>query len=90
MGRLIRWIGTGFVWIISLSIGYGQCVMCKSTVVASESKWYELAKALNNGILYLFAIPYLLAAFFGIWWYRQYKKLKEGEGKEESSLPRRG
>lgn len=70
-------------WFIFLSIGFSQCVMCKSTVVASDSKWMQLAEAINDGIVYLFAIPYLLALFFGIWWYRQYRKIQKENGKQE-------
>ena len=43
--------------------GYGQCSMCRAVLQSEESQ--ETAKGINNGILYLMAIPYILVALVG-------------------------
>lgn len=49
-----------------------QCAMCKAVVESGDSSF---AKGINNGILYLMAMPYLLlivAAF--LYYKRSFKK----------------
>jgi hypothetical protein len=46
---------------------YAQCAMCKSTATSDHEGGNTTAEGLNNGILYLMAIPYLilmLGAYF--------------------------
>ena len=49
-----------------------QCAMCKAVVESDAS----MAKGVNDGILYLMAIPYLLLIFIGYLIYNHYKKNK--------------
>ena len=42
---------------------YGQCSMCRAVLQSEESQ--ETAKGINNGILYLMALPYLLLGVVG-------------------------
>ena len=49
-----------------------QCAMCRA-VLESDSDPSQ-AKGVNNGIIYLMAIPYILVAFIGIYIYRTYNK----------------
>ncbi len=40
--------------------GYGQCAMCRTTIVNNVSNGeLALAEGLNFGIMYLFSAPYL-------------------------------
>ena len=41
----------------------GQCSMCRAALQSSDS--HETAKGINNGIIYLMSIPYLLVGFVG-------------------------
>jgi hypothetical protein len=49
-----------------------QCSMCRSVLESGEAQ--ETAKGINNGIIYLMAIPYLLVGFVG---YQIFKMLKK-------------
>jgi hypothetical protein len=49
------------------AIGDAQCAMCKA--VAESSSGDKAANGLNNGILYLMFMPYLLMASVAIAWY---------------------
>ena len=40
-----------------------QCSMCRAVLESEEGQ--TTAKGINNGILYLMAIPYLLVGFIG-------------------------
>ncbi len=48
-----------------------QCAMCRAVLESQETN--ETAKGINNGIMYLMAIPYILVAVLG---YFIYKKVK--------------
>ncbi len=55
------------VFLVNLLIGlnsiYSQCAMCKENVVNSE-EGMKLASGLNDGILYLLVVPYLIFVGF--------------------------
>ena len=46
--------------------------MCRAVLESTDAQ--ETAKGINNGIIYLMAIPYILVAFVG---YRIFKILKK-------------
>lgn len=46
--------------------------MCRAVLESEESQ--EMAKGINNGILYLMAIPYILVAIVGWRVYTIFKK----------------
>jgi len=50
-------------FIIGINDSYGQCSMCRAVLQSEEGQ--ATAKGINNGILYLMAIPYLLVAIVG-------------------------
>lgn len=52
----------------------GQCAMCKVVVETNLESGDTKGLGLNNGILYLMAIPYLAALVFAILYYIQNKK----------------
>ncbi|BDD05082.1 hypothetical protein AUTU_25650 [Aureibacter tunicatorum] len=53
-----------------------QCAMCRASVEnnVSEGESISLAAKLNLGIMYLFAMPYIIAAVIGYVWYKKAKK----------------
>ncbi|MBT3541917.1 hypothetical protein N9877_01555 [Flavobacteriaceae bacterium] len=52
-----------FFLIFSADVVYGQCSMCRAVLQSEEGQ--ATAKGINNGILYLMAIPYLLVGIVG-------------------------
>ncbi|WP_198673038.1 hypothetical protein [Algoriphagus litoralis] len=56
---------------------FAQCAMCRASVENNVSNGdTSIGAGLNSGILYLFVMPYLLAAVIGYLWYRSSKKKK--------------
>lgn len=51
-----------------------QCAMCRAVIESEESG--EVAKGINNGILYLMVFPYILVGGIGYIIYRSRKKRK--------------
>jgi len=40
-----------------------QCAMCKATVESSQGQKNSVASGINQGIIYLMLVPYVLMAF---------------------------
>jgi hypothetical protein len=51
-----------------------QCAMCRAVLESGESQ--ETAKGINNGIIYLMAIPYLVVGVIGYFVYKLMKPAK--------------
>lgn len=51
-----------------------QCAMCSLNAENSVANGSTQGKGLNDGILFLLAIPYLIAVGIGILWYKKYRK----------------
>ena len=49
--------------IIEIEVTYSQCSMCRAVLQSEEGQ--ATAKGINNGILYLMAIPYILVVLVG-------------------------
>lgn len=58
--------------ILSADIAFAQCSMCRAVLNSSEAQ--ETAKGINNGIIFLMSIPYLLLVFIGWKVYSIFKK----------------
>lgn len=52
-----------------------QCAMCRAVLETEESQ--ATAEGINNGIVYLMAIPYILVAGITFAIYRKYSTLKK-------------
>lgn len=63
----------GFLLLVLLlpSEAEAQCAMCRAVLESGDDQ--EVAKGLNNGIIYLMAVPYVLIGALG---YIIYRKLK--------------
>lgn len=55
-------------------VSQAQCAMCRAALETSEDT--GKAEAVNDGIVYLMAVPYLLVAVLGYFVYRLYSKKK--------------
>lgn len=59
------------------ALTFAQCAMCRASVENNVSNGdTSIGAGLNSGILYLFVMPYLLAAVIGYFWYKSSKKKK--------------
>jgi hypothetical protein len=59
------------VFLIS-SVSNAQCAMCRASLESSGDAGQ--GEAVNDGIVYLMAIPYIIVAILGYVIYRMYKK----------------
>ncbi|WP_162127110.1 hypothetical protein [Flavobacterium phycosphaerae] len=74
--------GKGISRIILLLIAYcltpivssAQCAMCRAALESSGNK--TKVEAVNDGIVFLMAIPYILVAVIGLVVYKMYVKKK--------------
>lgn len=60
-----------FVFLFISFISNAQCAMCRAVLESEEGQ--SAAEGINNGIVYLMVIPYLLVGGVG---FLVYKKLK--------------
>ncbi|NHM06772.1 hypothetical protein G4D82_06040 [Flavobacterium sp. CYK-4] len=65
-------LGT-FIFLIGIS-SYGQCAMCRAALEGEGN--IKKAEAVNDGIVYLMMIPYILVGAIGIFIFRMYRKRK--------------
>ena len=59
------------------SLSIGQCAMCKAVVEANLESGDTKGAGLNDGILFLMSMPYIVVLLFGVFYYLQKKKTKE-------------
>jgi hypothetical protein len=58
---------------------FAQCPMCKMAAESNLKSGGTAGKGLNNGILYLLAMPYLLVSIIGYVWWKKRRQLKINE-----------
>ena len=69
--------------IFNSSFCIAQCAMCKRTAETNfkqddkNNPAIKRGKSLNNGILYLLSVPYLLGAVGAVVWFKNRKKTGE-------------
>lgn len=56
-----------------------QCPMCKMSAEQNLKMGGSAGKGLNRGILFMFAMPYLIVGTLGVVWYRNRRKEDETE-----------
>ena len=61
-----------FISLFFLGEVSAQCSMCRAVLQSGDAQ--ETAKGINDGIIYLMAVPYLLVAFVG---YQIFKLIKK-------------
>ena len=64
------------IWFLFFQISANaQCAMCRAALAGEGNK--AKAQAVNDGIVYLMVIPYLLVGGIGYYIYRMKKKKKQ-------------
>ncbi|UZO81196.1 hypothetical protein NBT05_01675 [Aquimarina sp. ERC-38] len=61
-----------FFMLFNTQRTYSQCAMCRAVLENGDKQ--EVAQGINNGILYLMIIPYVLIAIVGYAIYKSRKK----------------
>lgn len=84
---------TKFLWVLLLVLiatmifqadVFAQCPMCRMSAESNLKNGGTEGRALNTGILYMLAMPYLLVGILGyVWW----KKRKKEEAEPTSQRP---
>lgn len=58
--------------LLSVYSSNAQCAMCRAQLESMDDN--SLAESVNDGIVYLMAVPYVLIAVVGYFIYRSFKK----------------
>lgn len=72
--RKVKWLTPLFCFLFSISAN-AQCAMCRAALAGEGNK--AQAQAVNDGIVYLMVIPYLLVGAIGYYIYRMRMKKKQ-------------
>ena len=56
-----------------------QCPMCRMSAQSNMENGGSAGRGLNNGILYMLAMPYLIIGTVGYFWWKNRKKGGESE-----------
>lgn len=63
------------VFILVSFVVNAQCAMCRAQLESMDDN--SLAESVNDGIVYLMAVPYILVAFVAFMIYRSFKNKKQ-------------
>jgi hypothetical protein len=69
-----------FTFYCSLNIN-AQCAMCRAVLESEGSQ--STAEGINDGIMFLMAVPYILVGTMGYFIYRKYNKPQKSESTDE-------
>ncbi|NGM62919.1 hypothetical protein G5B30_13490 [Sphingobacterium sp. SGG-5] len=61
-----------FCWV-NPKVSYAQCAMCSLNAENSIKGENTQGRGLNNGILFLLSMPFLIGAGVGILWYTKFR-----------------
>jgi heme/copper-type cytochrome/quinol oxidase subunit 2 len=61
-----------FILLVSGTFIQAQCAMCRASLESAGDQ--QLAEGINNGIIFLMAIPYILVAVLGYFIVRMLRK----------------
>lgn len=64
-----------FIFLVQMGMALAQCPMCKQNVQSGIESGTKAGLGLNSGILYLLAVPYVIASIFGYWYWKNRNKL---------------
>ncbi|GAB5564659.1 MAG: hypothetical protein Wins2KO_17220 [Winogradskyella sp.] len=69
-----------FLFVFCVEVN-AQCAMCRAVLESGEEQ--SAAEGINDGIMFLMAIPYILVGTIGYIVYKTYKKSPNSETIEE-------
>lgn len=64
----------GVIFFLSVEKSFAQCAMCSFNAENSVKNGNTQGMGLNDGILFLLAMPFLALAGIGLLWYKKYRK----------------
>jgi len=68
----IRKILLVLICVIVPELSYSQCAMCRAVLESSENE--GMAEGINNGIMYLAFLPYIIVFFMIFIVYKKFRK----------------
>lgn len=77
MKRILLIIAFSMLTFLS---SYAQCAMCRAVLESEEGQ--STAQGINDGIMFLMAIPYIIVGTIGYFIYRTYSKSKKTSSQE--------
>ncbi|MVZ66462.1 hypothetical protein GQF61_11385 [Sphingobacterium sp. DK4209] len=63
--------------VANMSTATAQCAMCSLNAENSTQDGNTQGKGLNDGILFLLAMPFLIAAGVGLLWYKKFRQTNQ-------------
>ncbi len=69
----IVYLFVGFCLVGSPTPSFSQCAMCSLNAENSTQEGNTQGKGLNDGILFLLAMPFLIAGGIGFLWYKKFR-----------------
>lgn len=71
IGKTAKKIWLGTIMVLFPMLSSAQCAMCRAVLESQDDS--SMAEGINNGIVYLMALPYILV---GALFYIVYRKMK--------------
>ncbi len=75
----IKFISIVILLLVFSNNIFSQCAMCKAVVETNLNAGDTKGAGLNDGILFLMAIPYFLIFTFGLFYYLNKRKISENK-----------
>jgi hypothetical protein len=76
---ILKKITLVFSLLLVQMTSFAQCAMCKAVLESNLQNGGTAAAGINDGIIYLMFIPYVLIATVGFFIYKHYKKNQKPE-----------
>lgn len=71
---MVVFLGIFLATLLFAPAAKSQCSMCTLNAEQGAKNGNTQTKGINDGVLYLLAIPYILIAGVGLIWYKNYRK----------------
>lgn len=84
MEKIIKITFSILLTLILTVNSFAQCAMCSATIEANKVDGGNTGAGINMGVGYLSFFPYLILTFFGVLFYKVYKKDKEQQEQEQN------
>lgn len=80
--KILKRLFVSLSFLLALQIiipveGTAQCAMCSLNAENSTQHGNTQGKGLNNGILFLLGMPFLIGGGVGVLWYTKFRKKEE-------------
>ncbi len=73
-----RWLAIIALTTWSLSAAWAQCAMCKAAAESNvKDPTTQVASGINDGVIYLLVMPYLVVAGGAAIWYLRFREKKQ-------------